>query len=471
MPVFPSVNLYFQGKSNTQLVVSEGRAPAEKWLPSSAVNAVTQFEYAFGPENNNEVVIPKGKILSAAAAEYDVVTEKTVPRVKICDADDAPLGVAQHNVYKYKRDRWSGNSVTILTRDYIRLPYFFHSTVDDTAKNAAAAIKWGAAWYESAATNKNDIVGKLVVSDANGNFEIKDSITTVADLQRVVGQVLGVETDIPPAGYLQFFMGMVESDYTDFIESTQNVPSAGRTVGSTFGDIGSYPYSAANRGVGYQSDKYTNAKAAFSDIIKGIPYLTDGYFKARGEYVYTTTAYDQTQDTYAYDATWVQGNVTESSGKFTCNNTDSNAYIGSAIFVKIPDELAHDTLEPGETVANYPELNSLANSLAVYFTNDAESFTASAANMANVLDPSDNSVEHGSSVETTATAVSADNIYVDYNNNIVVVYLTAEIADDGDAVENELVVQAVTIKDNVAGIPTLWDFKGTVGEVRVLLRH
>ena len=98
MPVYPDTEFFYKGKSNTELVISPGSVPADKWLPTKLTNDTVQFEYSFGPEGNNEVVIPKGKIVAAAGMEYDVITEKVVPRVKICDEDDVPLGVNHHNI-------------------------------------------------------------------------------------------------------------------------------------------------------------------------------------------------------------------------------------------------------------------------------------------------------------------------------------------------------------------------------------
>jgi len=457
MGLLPEIKLYYKGRSNVQLIVSEGNTPADKWLASAATNAVTQFKYAFGPNNNQEVVIPKGKILSGAGTEYDIETEKRVPRVTIANATSKPIGVSGHNVYMNKRGSLT-NGVTIVTRDYIRLPYFFSTATANTAATAAAAIKWGAAWYESDSTDKDAIIGKYVVSDANGNFEITDTATLT---NLVVGTVMAVETDAPPAGYLQFFMGMVQSDYDDFIEATSYIPAAGRPQGSGFGDIGQYPFSSDNGSVGYQKNKLANAKASFSDYIKGIPFLTDGYFKARGTYLYAgSTAGDAT----AFDKVWTSEKVTLTGNKFEC----ATDYTGAVIYVTLPDDLAVDALEDGETVANYPELANLANSISVYLTNDAALATATEADFAKVLDPTDHTIVDGSD-EITATKIDAKNLFVDYNNNMLAIYLTELIAADSALVKNELVIQATTIKDAVSGTPTLWDFKGSVGEVRILL--
>jgi hypothetical protein len=143
MPVFPSTSVNYQGRTHTQLVVSEGNAPAEKYLPATA--ETVKFQYQFGPEGNRGVVIPKGKIVAFAGCEYDIDTEKKVPTIKICDADDLPMGVNHHNVYERIRDKFSGNAPTVLTREYIRVPLFKGADAGAAAA-LAAGIKFGPAF-------------------------------------------------------------------------------------------------------------------------------------------------------------------------------------------------------------------------------------------------------------------------------------------------------------------------------------
>jgi hypothetical protein len=458
MPVFPETSTYFKGRSNTQLVVSEGNAPAEKYLASEATNALVQFMYEFGPENNNGVVIPKGKVLAFAGVEWDVETEKNVPRVKIADADDLPMGVNHHNVYQRRRDRFSGSEPTVLTREYIRVPVFTGADAD-AAATAAAAIKFGAM---SAAVSsgtaaqiqaaKNALFGKYVKADANGNFVVADPTTDTYD--KVVGQIYGIETDIPPAGFLQYFMEMNETEYDQFVKGSQIVPSPGRTVdkANTL-DIQTFPV-----GTGYFKNSRDFA-AALKNFRAGIPFLTDGYFKAR-----TTKTYELGDATNIIDVR-TMGHVTiadaddattvavDTADKDHVYNLKANAlrklvtvsdYVGSALFIRLKDKLCHDALPAYDVTrgvtpvaSNFPEYGSVNPSSVVVKLLDA--------------------------VGENAATVSPSNYHVDYENNMIVIYFTEAVS------AKNVQITATVLENQIPGIPTGWDYKGNVGEARILL--
>ena len=103
MALFPEMSTYYKGRTHTSLVVSEGMAPAERYIPSATEGV--KFQYQFGPEGNQGVVIPKGKVVEIAGMDWDYETEKHVPALKIADgsaANTAPriIGVNHHNVYE-----------------------------------------------------------------------------------------------------------------------------------------------------------------------------------------------------------------------------------------------------------------------------------------------------------------------------------------------------------------------------------
>jgi len=421
MAVFPeTTSLYYKGRTNTQLVVSEGNAPAEKYLASEAENENIKFYYEFGPENNNAVVIPKGKILAFAGVEYDVESEKHVPRVKICNGNtDVPMGVNHHNVYQRRRDRFSGSSVTVITREYIRIPLF--SGDDAEAANAAAkAIQFGAAWATS--SDPNDLYGKYVKADENGNFMIADPTTDRYD--KIVGQIYGIETDIPPAGFLQYFMEFSDEQWEQFVKTTQIVPSPGRTKdkANTL-DIDTFPV-----GTGYFKTTRDYAEA-LKNFRAGIPFLTDGYFKARTEKTYATLA-----DAGILDVR-TMGHVELTQDK----KVKVNDHIGAALFVRLRDKLCKDALPKFDVsrgvipeVVNYPEYGNV---------------------------PPQNIV-----VKVAGEVVSAANLHVDYENNLVVIYFTKAIKNPVD-----VSITAVVLENQIPGIPTGWDYKNNIGEVRILL--
>ena len=412
MALFPEVNNYYKGRTHTSLVVSEGMAPAEKYIPAST--ETVKFQYAFGPEGNQGVVIPKGKVVAAAGLEWDYETEHNVPAIKIANGlTDEVLGVNHHNVYERRRDRFSGNQPTVITREYIEVPLFGDK---DFAKN----IQFGAAWVSASdgldAANK--LFGKKVAVDENGNFTLADGTYT-----KVIGQVYGVETDVPPAGYLQYFMEMDDARWTEFVRQMSYAPSPGRTKDADWNDIGTYPF-----GTGYLKNK--------NDLIKnfqaGIPFLTDGYFKARTAKTYLSTTADLLDVKTA-------GHVSLAAGLLETTGID---LAGSALFVKLPHKLAMDNFDPATT-----NLAELANG----------PITSSV--VVRLVDPS--------AIEEPIQITPRD-YHLDYTNNMVVIYLDRQdaAAIDGRAVE----INAVVLENQIPGIPTGWDFKGAYGAVRILLQ-
>lgn len=424
MPILNNpIDMRYEGKTQSQLVVSEGRAPAEKWLPSETTNATVQFNYAFGPENNTEVVIPKGKIVAAAGLEYDVVTEKYIPRIAISDADDIPMGVNHHNVYQRKRDKFSGNAPTIITRDYIRVP-FFAAAGGTTAQDAANAIKFGAMWADVATTDKATmaaaIYGKYVVSDAYGNFCVPATLATDIAAGRIVGQVLGVEVDIPAAGYLEYFTEMTQAELDELIKQTREIPSPGRVKDSDL-DIDTFP-----TGTGYLKSKEDLAYI-LKDFRQGIPFLTDGYFKARTDVTIATLASGSTLNTNLLDVVG-QGNCTV-NGDATKTITVTDP-VGSALYIKFKYDIAQTVLATGEVVGDYPELGGSLDKLAI-----------------------------------TVGGVATTDYVIDRYNNMIVLYFT------GTHTSEAVAITITLLKNQIPGIPTGWDFPGVFGEARILLQR
>jgi hypothetical protein len=402
MPLFPNASTYFKGKSHTQLVISEGNAPAERYIPSRTENANVKFSYEFGPEGNQEVVIPKGKAVALAGVEWDYETEKYVPALKVADGStDSVIGVNHHNVYRRIRDRFSGNQPTVITREYIEVPFF-------SSKAAAAAINFGAAWVDGTVfTDKvaqaNAILGQEIVVDENGNYTIKDAngdATEEYANYAVIGTCLGVETDIPPAGYLQYFMEMDDNAYLDFLRQMSYAPSAGRTTDAEWNDIGTYPEG---------STYLTSREDLIKNFRSGIPFLTDGYFKARTEL--TSLNGDSAE---VVDIT-MQGDITYDPDTSTSNFT-VNAVEGAAIYVRFDTKTAK------------------------FATDIAKEDVASVAGFA------------------------AEDVHIDYTNNQIVLYPQSTGADTLDITSLQVVA------NQIPGIPTGWDFANSLGGVRILLQ-
>ena len=433
MPLFPNASTYYKGRTHTQLVISEGNAPAEKYIPSAATNASAKFTYEFGPQGNQEVVIPKGKAVAISGMEWDYETEHMVPAIKIANGlTDIAIGVNHHNVYKRTRDRFGGNQPTIITREYIELPLF-------GSQNAANDIKFGAAW----ATDPKALLGKYVAIDEYGNFTLATGAYANAD---IIGQCLAIETDVPPAGYLQYFLEMEDADFAKFMKDMSYAPSPGKTRNSAWNDIEGYP-----EGTGYLKSKEDLLKSFRS----GIPFLTDGYFKARTTASFVTGKASapavgiepnrikttgsvkvdlvaQSGDPLVDNPTYGQISVEET----VIDGVTVKDLTGASIFLRLPETLVKDNLHTSLKAENFPEFGSVS--------------------------PSDVSVKLG------GAAFAADRVHVDYTNNQVVLYLEGMTAAEVEGKTIE--VTGTVLRNQIPGIPTGWDFQGNLGAARILLQ-
>lgn len=434
MALFPNVEseYTFGGKSHTNLVVSEGVSPSEKWIVSKD-NAAEPFVYEFGPEGNQTVVLAKGKIVELGAAEYDRVTGRQVSTIKQAVADsNRAVGVLHHSVYEQRRDRFSGNNQpnpTILTRSYIEVPLFEHA-VSNTARDFAKAMKFGAAY------GTNDVnalqPGDFVKAGENGNF-VKLDKTSDSPFE-IVGQVLAVEKELPPAGFLQYYMEMDIPELEAFLKAQGTVPSPGKNPD---GSAAAYPYGVPYTTRGWKSDF---EKLLNPTINKGIPFLTDGYFRAKQvvSNIGLADVYNATTNNDGHiEDIRIAGNVTLNDSTI---NVDAD---GDALTGTDGKELAVATKTA--VVA----ADSRNNALFIKLRHPIDKAEATPI-----------VVKYG-----TNSTIAAKDLHVDYSQNMVVVYLEA-----GTTYAN-LLIDAKLVVDPVAGIPTEWDYAGSVGAVRILLQR
>ena len=112
------------GKTHTKLELSNGQAPAEKFVVSRQ-NAFVPFIYEYGPAGHQSVVLPKGKLVEAVGTEYNPRTGFEETAIKTAkDGSTAVLGVNQHNIYDVRRGVLEGTAATVLGRSYIEVPLF-----------------------------------------------------------------------------------------------------------------------------------------------------------------------------------------------------------------------------------------------------------------------------------------------------------------------------------------------------------
>jgi hypothetical protein len=424
MALFPNVesDYTFGGKSHTNLVVSEGVSPSEKWIVSKT-NAAEPFIYQYGPEGNQTVVLAKGKIVELGAAEYDSISGRNVSTIKQAVADTKKaVGVLHHSVYEQRRDRFSGNNQpnpTILTRQYIEVPLFEHA-VSATAQGFAKAMKFGAAYGTNDANQLQP--GDFVKAGADGNFVKLDTATDSPF--EIVGQVLAAERELPPAGFLQYYMEMEIPEIEAFLKAQGTAPSPGKNPD---GSAAAYPYGAPYTTRGWEADfnKLLNPV-----INKGIPFLTDGYFRAKQTVtgIAMNDVYDKDANNDGHiEAVRLAGDITfghDVAGTFTASTDNA--------------------IDAGVKVATDSRNNALFIKLR---------------------HPIDKAEATPIVVKADGVAVAAKDVHVDYSQNMVVVYLEAGVTIKALTIDAKLVV------DPVAGIPTEWDYAGSVGAVRILLQR
>lgn len=389
MALYPNTNdVLFSGnigKSHTGLVVSEGAAPAEQFIVSK-LNDSEPFIYEYGHEGNQTVLIAKGKIVEAVGEEKNRETGFYETAIKVAeDGSTRAIGVNHQNVYGQRRGRMEGNRPTVITRSYIEVPLFEAGNVD-TAEGTAAAMHFGAAYGE----NDDLRSGDFVVAGKNGNFRKFDEENDKP--HAIIGQVLNVTRDLPPAGLLQYYTGLESNELEEYL----------KTISATSGATDSvHPYGSPYTVGSWRKDFIT---ALGGGNLKGIPFLTDGYFSAQQQIEVKLGDDEHVEAVRAGDGMTVAG------GAITLDEGIDE----SMVVIKLKHDIDHRNLQ-----------------------------------------------------EVSATVggktLSARDVHVDVANNSIVVYLSEDAAD--------LTLSVPAIVNPTAGIPTEWDYKGSVGAARILLQR
>lgn len=393
MALFPNPQdaLHTNSKTHTNLVVSEGNAPAEQFLVSKT-NEATPFIYEYGPEGNQTVLIAKGKIVEAVGEEKNRNTGYTETAIRVAgEGSTRAIGVNHHNVYDQRRDAMEGNRPTVITRSYIEVPLFEHGVVD-TAADSAAAMHFGAAYGATGDIKSGD----FVVVGKDGNF--KKAPEDLTDFRQVVGQVFNVNRNMPPAGLLNYYTGLKENaDVEAYLKSVSTTPAASE---------GGYPYGAPYSVGSWKADflkSLGNAKNT------GIPFLTDGYFSSLKTLTVGLEESENLESVVASEGATITG----------ANVTVSEDVMDSSVFIKLKHKIDQAS----------------KNDIKVTYTN----------------------------AEAEEVTVSSRDVHVDLVNNTIVVFL------DGGVEATGLSVTLTASVNPVAGIPTEWDYAGSVGAVRIQL--
>lgn len=208
-------------RSNTALVRSGHMSPAEKWLLDPAFKDADMsgvfkdgvlFNYQYGGPGMDEVVIPKGRMVGVAPSVKDYVSKKYLTTITLpgLATGGNTIGMAPYNFTKdwFQMDRFGGNQPSVITLDYVELPYMPGFTANTNFTKAGVLAEeqmlsvdnrmpWGAVIGEV----QN---GDYVKATPSGRLTKWDPDNDAPHL--IVGQVLASDLNAEPTGWLKWML-------------------------------------------------------------------------------------------------------------------------------------------------------------------------------------------------------------------------------------------------------------------------
>lgn len=232
-------------RSSTHLVKSGHMSPAEEWLLSpdfkkselsSVFNDGVLFEYQYGGPGMEEVVIPKGRVVGVSKPVKCFVTKrfKSTMALPGMTPNNNVVGMVPYNITKnyFQQDRFGGNQPSIITLDYVTLPYMPGMTAstdmdltgvtdEENRISKQGKMPWGAV-----------IGGEIVEGDylkATPSGRLTKWVKDTDNPIDVVGQVLASDLNGEPWGWFKWMLFPEESrtDEDAFINRSgvSNLPS------------------------------------------------------------------------------------------------------------------------------------------------------------------------------------------------------------------------------------------------------
>lgn len=221
MALFNGVKDQQGSRSNTNLVKSGHMSPAEQWIldPTFLKKEMSGifkdgflFHYQYGGPGQEDVVIPKGRIVGVGGLTKDRVSQKYMTTITLpgLSLNNNIIGVAPYNFTKdwFQLDQFGGNQPSIITLEYIELPYMPGFTAEATYDMSGLLkeeqtlsvdnrMPWGAVIGECQ-------VGDYLKATPSGRFTKWDK-----DKDRefeIVGQVLASDLNAEPIGWLKWML-------------------------------------------------------------------------------------------------------------------------------------------------------------------------------------------------------------------------------------------------------------------------
>lgn len=231
-------------RSHTALVRSGHMSPAEKWIldptfldkkMSSIFKDGVLFNYQYGGPGMDEVVIPKGRVVGVGASVKDFVSKKFLASITLpgLALNANTIGMAPYNFTKdwFQLDRFGGNQPSIITLDYVELPYMPGFT-PETTYDASGVLK-----EEQAISVDNRMPWGAVIGECQNGDYLKATPSgrltkwnpDTDKPHEIVGQVLASDLNAEPTGWLKWMLWEEQYKYDDdkFINRSgvSNLPS------------------------------------------------------------------------------------------------------------------------------------------------------------------------------------------------------------------------------------------------------
>lgn len=231
-------------RSHTALIRSGHMSPAEKWIldptflkteMSSCFKDGVLFNYQYGGPGMDEVVIPKGRVVGVGESVKDFVSKKYLASITLpgLSLNNNTIGMAPYNFTKdwFQLDRFGGNQPSIITLDYVELPYMPGYTANTNynmqgvlAEEQALSIDNRMPWGAVIGECQN---GDYLKATPSGRLTKWKAGTDGPEL--IVGQVLASDLNAEPTGWLKWMLWEEQYKYEDdaFINRSgvSNLPS------------------------------------------------------------------------------------------------------------------------------------------------------------------------------------------------------------------------------------------------------
>lgn len=433
MPLYPPTEaMAFKSRTHTNLVVSEGTYVPETFLIDR--DLLPMFTYPYGGAGN--VVIPKGLAVALMGEQlYDANDKVYREGLTIANGSNSPLGLAHHSLYETMPDAFptGSNLPLVVNRQYVELPLLsaankVYSGGTVSTDPADILMKWGCAYPNTLSAGdfvKPDGAGRLIKWNANKTVSAETVETFTAS-----GTTQVIYPNWP------VMVGTV----------TVTDAGSGDATGVTATVLGAGAIKLAGL---TNTNNYTDLKITYTSL------MSDNEDQKLGKILAVDTNMPPTgwlkyfvmDDVFrAYQE---QRDILPTDRSYDADYKKAEERKYERMWMGIPyltdGRMSSKTAVTGETLDTLGTLNE--DTVVVLTTahkpiSDTDTLT----------------------VKINSSAVRAGARYkVDYA--LGKIYLYATPADSGHAVT----IDYTHLESQVPGIPTAWDWAGSVGAVRILL--